>query len=272
MQRREFLNLTAALYAAGRLPGGAWKGGIDRPGIQLWSVRQLFRNDPERTLAALAEAGFREVEFAGYAGRPAAEIRAMLKRTGLAAPSAHVELDDLRSHWPERLEYARSVGHEYLVLAWLPESERTLEHYRRHAAMMNEAAAAAGKAGLRFAYHNHDFEFTPADGGIPYDVLLKETDPGLVQFELDLFWIAYGGQDPLAYFAAWPGRFPLVHVKDMAPGKKMVNLGDGTIDFAGILGRHRTAGIRHYFAEHDEPADPMAFARGAAAFLKRLRI
>ncbi len=107
------------------------------------------------------------------------------------------------------------------------------------------------EAGLRFGYHNHDFEFETIDGQIPFDVLLDETDPGLVDFELDLFWITKGGEDPLRYFERYPGRFTLCHVKDMAAGGEMVDVGAGGIDFAAIFARAEQAGLKHFFVEHD---------------------
>src|SRR6266576_470043 len=130
----------------------------------------------------------------------------------------------------------------------------------------------AKAAGLQFAYHNHDFEFAPLEGKLPYDVLLAETDPKLVQLEVDLYWITKGGQDPLAYFARWPGRFPMVHVKDSAgpPDHRIVEVGAGKIDFKKIFAQSDQAGIKHYFVEHDEPADAFASIRASCEYLKRL--
>jgi len=159
------------------------------------------------------------------------------------------------------------------VIAWIPAEERhTLDDYKRWAERLNRAATEAKAAGLQFAYHNHDFEFVPLDGKLPYDVLLTETDPKLVQLEMDLYWIVKGGQDPLAYFARWPGRLPMVHVKDSAgpPDHRMVEVGAGKIDFKKIFAQSDQAGIRHYFVEHDEPADPFASIRASCEYLKRL--
>ena len=133
------------------------------------------------------------------------------------------------------------------------------------------AAAQAHDAGLQFAYHNHDFEFVPTEGRLPYDVLLETTDPKLVQFEMDLYWITKGGQDPLTYFARWPGRIPLVHVKDSGgpPDHKMMDVGAGTIDWKKIFAREDQAGIRHAFVEHDQPADAFASIKASCDYLKR---
>ena len=150
------------------------------------------------------------------------------------------------------------------------EERRTADGYKRVAELFNRAGAEARKAGLRFAYHNHDFEFAAVDDRIPYDVLLAETDPAAVEFEMDLYWVTHGGGDPLAYFARHPGRFPLVHVKDMDAARGMVDVGKGVIGWKQIFARRDQAGIRHYFVEHDQPPDPFASIRASYEYLKRL--
>jgi sugar phosphate isomerase/epimerase len=160
-----------------------------------------------------------------------------------------------------------------VVVPWLPEEDqRTLDAFKRVAAEFNRLGAEASRAGIRFAFHNHDLEFAPIDGRLPYDVLLAETDPACVALELDLMWINKGGQDPLAYFARYPGRFEMVHLKDStgAPEHRQVDVGRGTIDFRRILARRKQAGIRHAFVEHDDPPAPLAFARASYDYLKRL--
>jgi sugar phosphate isomerase/epimerase len=143
---------------------------------------------------------------------------------------------------------------------------------------LNQAGTACQAAGLQFAYHNHDFEFVPIDGRVPYDILLENTDARLVKLELDLFWITFAGGDPLAQFARSPGRFPLVHVKDMtpkptldaSPERVMVDVGKGSIDWKRIFAQSRAGGIQHYFVEHDQPSDPLASARASYDFLHQL--
>jgi sugar phosphate isomerase/epimerase len=244
-------------------------------GVQLYTVRALLQNDFEGTLAQLAAIGFREVEFAGYLGRGPQAVRAALNAAGLEAPSAHVPVETARNHWPRALETAHAIGHRYLVVAWLPETERTsLDRYRATADLFNRVGEQARAAGLRFAYHNHAFEFEPREGRLPYDVLLERCDPRHVAFEMDLYWIAKGGQDPRPYFTRWPGRFPLVHIKDSAgaPEHRMVDVGGGTIPWRAILAQRQQAGIQHYFIEHDEPADPLATARAGYEYLRRLAL
>ncbi len=275
--RRTFLHqVGSAALAAGfapmAIPAARRRARIERIGLQLYTVRHVFEKDFEGTLARVAATGYREVEFAGYFGKSPAEVRAILDRHGLAAPSVHVG-SVAPEQWHAALDAAHVIGHRFVVVPWIPVEARTgIDGYKKVAAGFNRAAEEARAAGLQFAYHNHDFEFTPVAGQLPYDVLLAETDPKLVQMEMDLYWIVKGGQDPLAYFARWPGRFPCVHVKDSAgaPAHKMMDVGAGTIDFKKIFAHHAQAGIQHYFVEHDEPADPFASIRASCEYLKQL--
>ena len=246
---------------------------IKRVGLQLYTVRDLMKADLPGTLAKVAAIGYKEVEFAGYFGRTPAQIRDLLRRDGLTSPSTHLPFESLDTTWQKQLDDAKAVGHHWATIAYIAEDKRrTLDDWKRHAATFNRAAAQAKSAGLRFAYHNHDFEFKAIDGTRPYDILLKETDPSLVDFEMDLFWVVYGGANPLDLFNQYPKRFPLVHVKDSSgpPDKKMVDVGQGTIDFRSIFAQGDKAGIKHYFVEHDQPADPIATIRNSYNYLASL--
>lgn len=244
------------------------------PGLQLYTVRTLMERDVEGTLRTVAGIGYREVEFAGYFGRPPAALRTTLDALGLRAPAAHIPLDTLRSTLPATLDAAATLGHTYLVCPYLVEADRTADGYRRLAAEFTRIGRACQQHGVRFAYHNHDFEFADLGGGhTGYDLLLAGSDPALVHFELDLFWATKAGRDPVALFAAHPGRFALCHVKDMRDprgAQEMVAVGEGAIDFARIFARAREAGIRHYFVEHDNAADPLASVRTSYGALRRL--
>ncbi|HEX5410035.1 MAG TPA: sugar phosphate isomerase/epimerase [Gemmatimonadaceae bacterium] len=245
-------------------------GRLGAIGVQLYSVRDLMDKDVEGTLAALAAIGYREVEFAGLHGRTAADLRGMLKRHSLVSPSSHVSLEDAQHNWDRTLADLTTLGNTFVVIPWIDDTYRTVDGYKRVAAMFNTAAAAARKAGLQFAYHNHDYEFAPVEGQRPYDILLAECDPDLVRMEMDLYWIVKGGGDPLAYIARYPGRFPLIHAKDMAKNGDMVDVGKGTIDFSAILAQSDKAGIRHCFVEHDDPPHPLEDLRTSYEYLRRL--
>ncbi|MEP7325241.1 MAG: sugar phosphate isomerase/epimerase [Gemmatimonadota bacterium] len=278
IDRRDFLKSSAALLAAAQLPrpvtsllGGS--ANLDKIGVQLYTLRHEMERDFEATLRRVAEVGFQEVEFAGYFGHTPKQVHDLLAELKLNSPSAHMPYESLETNWQEILDQAREIGHQYALIAWTPEEERkTLDDWKRIADKFNRAGEAARRAGLKFGYHNHNFEFTPIDGKVPFDVLLAETDPALVKIEMDLYWITLAGGDPLVYFRQQPGRFPLVHVKDMkkGPPPRMVDVGAGDINFKAIFARHEQAGIQHYFVEHDEPADPWASIAASYRYLRGL--
>lgn len=276
MDRRAFVTtmgaLGGALAAPALVPRPPSRHRLDRIGLQLYTVRKAMQADVEGTLARVAATGYKEVEFAGYFGKSPTDIRAMLDRHGLSAPAVHVG-SIAPDQWRASLEAAATIGHRYMVVPWIPAEERaTLDGWKRVAENYNRIGAEARAAGLQFAYHNHDFEFVPVEGRVPFDVLLENTDPQLVQLEIDLYWITKGGQDPLRYFQRWPGRVPLVHVKDSVgpPDHTMVDVGAGKIDFKKIFARREQAGIRHFFVEHDEPSDLFGSIRASYEYLKRL--
>ncbi len=240
-------------------------------GVQLYTVRSLMEDDFAGVVEQVAAIGYDEVEFAGYYGHSPADVRALLDRVGMTAPSVHVGIDTLRQDLDTVLEAAATIGHQYIVCPYLDESERSIEDYKRHAALFNEVGEKCKAAGIQFAYHNHEFEFVETDGQIPFDLLLAETDAALVQIELDLYWIRVAGHDPVAYFGKAPGRFPLCHVKDMATDEGMAPVGEGTIDFGSIFAHTDHAGLKHYFVEHDHADDPMQSITTSYNHLKALR-
>ncbi len=284
MNRRTFLISAAAMPAAlGACTNGSGDSAADsdgavmnagrtleRIGVQLYTVRSLMENDFEGTIRQVAALGYKEVEFAGYYDRSPEDIHALLEESGLTAPATHILIEDMRADLAGIIEMAKAMGHTYVVCPYLSEEERTLEHYRQHAMFFNEAGAYCQENGLQFAYHNHDFEFFPTDGVIPYDILLADTDPDLVKLELDLYWTTKAGVSATDLFARQPGRFPCVHVKDMGPAEEMVQVGQGSIDFAELFSYSDQAGVQHYFVEHDHPEDPMQSVTGAIAHLRTL--
>jgi sugar phosphate isomerase/epimerase len=272
MQRRDALRLLSTLALASSFSARAAERKIKSIGLQLYTVRAALEADFDTTLARVAAIGYREVEFAGYFGRSAQEVRASLRRTGLAAPSAHIPLEALGDGWEGVIENALAIGHRYLVVA-AAGAVADIDGYRRIAERFNRAGEVAKKAGMRFAYHNHDVEFAPLAGKLPYDMLLEATDPNYVSFEMDLYWITKAGEDPLSYFARWPGRIQMVHVKDAARAAphRMTDVGAGTIDWPIILARGTQAGVKHFFVEQDEASDPFASITASYAYLRDLR-
>ena len=269
IDRRTFLGAMGSAYlAASRIRAAS----IPRVGVQLYTVRDAMQKDFEGTLAKVAAIGYKEVEFAGYFDRSPQDIRQLLSRNGLTSPSAHIDYANLTGDaWTKAIAAAKTIGHEYLINAWVDESVRKEPgSWQRIAETYNRAGEISKKAGIQFAYHNHNFEFEPVGGKLPYDFLLETCDPKLVQMEMDLCWIASAGKDPVEYFRRYPGRFPLVHVKGLSkkpaqgaatpiaqvlPDITEVGHND-IIDWKRIFAHAKEAGIRHYFVEHDVPKDP----------------
>jgi sugar phosphate isomerase/epimerase len=267
MIRRTFLrHVTQALIACGlRVDTTTKLGAI---GIQAYTVRSLMQRDVAGTLAALAAIGYREVELAGFYGKTAAEMRRALDSAHLIAPSGHVAV--LTSDWDTLIADAKTIGQRYIVCPFIDAKDRTVDGYKRIAKQFNAFGERTQRAGIQFAYHNHDFEFENVGGIVPYDLLCAECDPKLVQMEIDIFWMVKGGRDPVTYFAKYPGRFPMVHAKDMTKSGEMVDVGKGFIDFAAIFRHSAEAGLKHVFVEHDEPPAPLDDARTSYEYLRQL--
>jgi sugar phosphate isomerase/epimerase len=247
---------------------------LERIGIQLYTLRSLMEKDFEGTIARVAGIGYKEVEFAGYFGRTPQQVRDVLKKNGLTSPSTHIPMPADDAAWAATLNQAKAIGHEWVVIPWIDEAQRKApEDWARMADKFNALAAKAKAAGLRFAYHNHDFEFMKVGNGTGLDILLTRTDPALVDFEMDIYWIVKGGGNPFDFFARYPGRFKLMHAKDAtaAPERTMVDVGAGTIPFGKIFAARAQSGMQHVYVEHDQPADPMASARASFTWLNALR-
>jgi sugar phosphate isomerase/epimerase len=259
MNRRNFMLAAAALAAGCSREADVAGSGTAAPaplGLQLYTVRDLMAEDIAATLELVADIGYREVEFAGYFDTEPADLRRHLENLGLRAPSAHIGYGDFAADVNRVIDQAASVGHEFVIVPAIPDGERaTLDDYRRHADNFNRWSEACRSAGLAFGYHNHEFEFTQIDGRIPYDVLLTETDPSRVKMELDLAWARSGNADVLAYFEAWPGRFPLCHIKDLDANGNEADIGEGDVAFERIFAQAEQAGLKHGFVERDHPAD-----------------
>jgi hydroxypyruvate isomerase len=278
--RRNFLLTSGVALSTLALPRAARTAApadstLGPVGVQLYSIRSGMQSDFEGTLKQVAHIGYKEVEFAGLFGHPAANVRSMLDRLGLSAPSMHVPFEAMQNGWDAVLDDAQHLGCRYVVVPSIPSaSGKSLEDYRRVAEQFTRAAETTAKAGMRFAYHNHDIDFAPLEGRLPFDVLLDATDPKLVAFELDLYWIVHAGQDPLRYFNRWPGRCKLVHVKDTAggPAHRMTEVGGGIIDWPTLLASARAAGVEHFIVEHDDAKQPLASIAASFSYLKKLRL
>jgi sugar phosphate isomerase/epimerase len=287
MDRRKFLGTTLGAVTAGTLfsrdARAAAGRKIDHLGVQLYTVRNQMKEDFEGTLAKVAGVGYKEVEFAGYFGHSPQDVRAILNRHGLTAPSTHVPYSSFGDQWPQIIENSKVMGHEYIINPSIDEAVRNQpDGWKQAAATLNKAGAVSKKAGVQLGYHNHWIEFRPtADGKLPYDILLAECDPDLVKMEMDICWVKVGGHDPVTYLKKYPGRFPLVHVKDMTkfpkPGdvvqktenQNMTDVGSGVSDWKRIFGSAK--GIEYYIVEHDDAQAPFESIKNSYNYLKNLR-
>lgn len=302
MNRRTFIgtSIAAATLAASRPSWAADSAHqLDRIGVQLYTVRDAMKTDFAGTIAKVAATGYKEVEFAGifdvdggYFGHSPKDVRAILDGNGLAAPSIHAGYAVVEKRWSEALEAANIVGHRYIICPWIDETQRAAaDGWKRAADLFNRAGEASKKAGIQFGYHNHSFEFDPAEslgGKLPYDFFLEQLDPKLVTMEMDLCWISVARKDPLAYFDKYPGRFPLVHVKDWVNdgsvsryksemgqsfknGGRMVDVGQGFVDWKRIFAHSQKAGIKHYFVENDHPKSAFDEIKTSYDYLHNLK-
>lgn len=291
LNRRAFLQTTAAVTASTLLTRGtSWAAGdhkIEKIGVQLYTARDLMKTDFDGTLAKVASIGYKEVEFAGYFNHTPQQVRAALDKNGITSPACHVDYASLApDKWQEQIASAKVIGQDYIVNPWIPEELRKNEDdWKRAADTFNRAGEASEKEGVQFAYHNHWFEFLPVNGKLPYDMLLEQCDPNLVKMEMDLCWITVAGGDPIKYFNRYPGRFPLVHVKDVKKLPKittggpqnfgdtvdLTEVGSGIINWKRIFAQSEKAGIKHYIVEHDHPADAFQSITVSYQYLKNLR-
>ena len=294
MKRRTFIETSvaaAALYAARPSWAAEKTHEIKRVGLQLYTVRREMPKDFAGTIAKVAQTGYKEVEFAGYFDHTPKEVREIVDKNGLTAPSTHLGYDLIENKLPEMIEVAHVIGHKYIVCPWIDEKQRTADGWKRAVELFNKAGEATEKAGIQFCYHNHSFEFSQVEGlggKGAYDYLLAETNPKYVKMEMDLCWISVAGKDPVAYFKKHPGRFPLVHVKDYvndpnatssyagATGSvvfkgRLADVGKGTIDWKRIFEHSETAGIKHYFVENDDAKEPFEDIKISYDYLAALR-
>lgn len=263
MNRREFMGAVSATVLLSRFAAlAADEHKVGAIGLQLYTLRDQMAKDFEGTIAKVAATGYQEAEFAGYFNRTPQQVKAVLERNHMVAPSAHIPIEELRAKLPQVIEAAHTIGHQYIVNPWINQEDRgSLDSWKKLAAFFNETGRKVKEAGLQFAHHNHDFEFKPTDGQVPYDLLLKETDSNLVKLEMDLFWITAAGQDPLKYFKEYPGRFPMLHVKDrptklphpvyVTEDAKFAPVGTGVVDFKRVFAHADKGGVKHYYVEQD---------------------
>jgi len=303
--RRNFLKklggagLASLFFQSNSFSGFGENSELHPVGLQLFTFFNIIDDDVQGTLKKIADIGYLEIESAfskkgGYYGMKAVEFRDYLHSIGLKWKSHHVlgapfklppgaklpldaqgkpitipPMRNLSFNMQELVDEASAGGVEYLVCANTP--IHTLDEIHQSIEVLNKTGEACKKAGIGFAYHNHDAEFKEVEGKIPYDLFIKELDPATVKFELDLAWAIKGGGDPIKLFNENPGRFPLWHVKDLdASHSQILPVGSGTLNFKPIFEAASKAGMKHFFVEHDMPKDAYTSIRSSIEYIHQV--
>ncbi len=270
---------------------------LERFGLQLSTLTPLLMADFEATLETVASIGYREVEFSalGFLGRDVEHVARQLAANGLSAPIGRISpklpgnfaslsgpeqmaafrqfagpeylLDNVR----HSLEQARFLGQKHLVLpALMADNFLSADAVRASIDLLRRAGEICAKEGVQFGYHNHDWEFRPVDGRVPFDDLLRLAEPELVAFQLDVYWVTKGGADPHAYLAEHPGRFPTIHLKDIDADGDFEDVGYGLIDFPRVVAEALASGSAYFFVERDRPFEPLKAARRSFDYLSNM--
>jgi sugar phosphate isomerase/epimerase len=282
-KRRDFLRLSAAgalgIIAFG--PASCAKAAADRKsygvGIQLYTIRDAMTEDALGSLQKVSDIGYKYLELADYSngkfyGYAPAEFKKIVKDMGMEVISSHTQVEAAGITVDNAQKMAddhAELGVKYCVQPWINEEDRNVETYKKMIADWNQVGEIMKKVGIQFGYHNHNFEFKPVDGMVPYyDIFLKEMDPELITMELDMYWAKKAGQDPVEMFKKYPGRFQLFHFKDMAEQSEpffdvikddITPVGAGLIDFNKIYEAREVAGMKYLFVEDDNQGNGKPF-------------
>ena len=266
-------------------------------GLQLSTITPLLMADFEGTLAQVAAMGYRQVEFSalGFLGRPASMVADLLAANELVAPVGRISpklpegfgamssqdqrkafrtyagpdylLDNIRFG----LQGAAALGQKHLVLpALMPDAFATGARIQESIDLLRQAGELCAAAGVQFGYHNHDWEFKPVDGVVPFDLMLESLEPELMSWQLDVYWVTKAGLDPLKYLSANVGRVPSCHLKDISADGDFEDVGHGLIDFPSFVAAAEASGTEYYFVERDNPPEPMRTAERACAYLQQM--
>jgi sugar phosphate isomerase/epimerase len=288
--RREFLKLggnLAAAIALAPLAGKLLPTGIEEEnakaiktfGIQLWTIREALAKDPKGVLKQLADDGYKQIEsFEGakgmFWGMSNTDFKKYMDELGVTVISSHC---DINKDFEKKAADASAIGMKYLICPWKG-PQKSLDNFKKFAAEFNEKGEICRKNGIRFAYHNHDYSFTAMDGQFPQDVMITNTDPSLVDFEMDMYWVVTAGQDPITWLKKYRNRFRLCHLKDRKKNTTDKDasciLGQGGIDYPAIAKVAKKQGMQYYIVEQEryDNSTPMDSAKADAEYMKKMKV
>jgi sugar phosphate isomerase/epimerase len=290
MKRREFIKATgiisSGMMLSSYLPAcktaSVAKDIRDNFGLQLYTLRDMLPNDPKGVLQQVASFGYKQIEsyehdkLGIFWGMKNTEFKKLMDDLGMKIVSTHC---DINKDFDKKAAEAAEIGMQYLLCPWLG-PQKKIDDFKKFAETFNQRGETCKKNGIKFGYHNHDYSFIRLEGEYPQDILMQNTDKGLVDFEMDIYWVVTAGQDPVTWIDKYPGRFKLSHIKDRkkgaAPSQKdvSVELGTGSIDFKKILKAAGKNGMDYYIVEQEayENTTPLAAAKADAEYLKNFRI
>ena len=280
MQTRKQFITSASMLGAGTLLFPSLLSDTSKKvkniGVQLYTFRTEMAADARGTLKKIADLGYKQIESARsnkghYYGLTPKEMKQACKDLGMTLSSGHVHIDD---KWKQTMDEAAESGQKYIICSTMPTNGQTVNNYKKVAESFNKAGEACKKLGIKFGYHNHEYEFENDGTQVLYDVLLNNTQADLVHMELDLGWVIVAGKNPLDYFNKFPGRFPLWHLKDMDLAKKhSVEFGKGQLNILAMLKNKQQSGLDIMFVEQEEYAStPFESMKENMEYMKKLRV
>lgn len=284
MERRLFIKtagvaVTAILFPEIMQAAEQAKGKLPSFGIITGNTGgDWVKNNPREALREIARLGYKELEFGGNFGMNIPELKKFLKETGLKALIGSTSMQAMNNTelLKKDIEQCQLLDQKFIVCYWPWTDDgknKNLDDWKQVAEKLNRGGEICKKNGLQLLYHNHDLEFKPTEGKMPFDTLMVHLDKKYVNIELDLYWITKGGQSAIEYIKKYPGRYPVFHVKDMdhTSEKSFACVGEGQIDFPAIFRLNKTAGAKHFIVEHDNPANPKECITESANYLSKLR-
>lgn len=233
-------------------------------GLQLYSLREQFKTDVPGTLAQIKSWNIKEIEGGGTYGLSTGEYKKLLAQNNLKMISVSADFDALAKDPQPAIDEAKTFGAKYIVCFWIPHNDDdfTIADVKKAIAVFENAGKKIHAAGLSFCYHPHGYEFRPYENGTLFDYFVQYTNPGYVNFEMDVFWVKQPGQDPVALLQKYPDRFLMLHLKDRKPGtentqdgqadeESNVVLGQGDVNIAAVMEAAKKTGIKYYFIEDE---------------------